>query len=61
MCAATATLEKLAKLKPVFDKSGTVTAGNASSINDAAAAVVLMERAAAEARGLQAAGPAGRL
>jgi acetyl-CoA C-acetyltransferase len=47
------TLEKLAKLRPVFDKSGSVTAGNASSINDAAAAVVLMERGAAEARGLK--------
>jgi acetyl-CoA C-acetyltransferase len=52
------TLEKLAKLRPVFDKSGTVTAGNASSINDAAAAVVLMERGVAEARGLK---PMGRL
>jgi acetyl-CoA C-acetyltransferase len=51
-------IEKLAKLRPVFDKSGTVTAGNASSINDAAAAVVLMERRAAEARGLK---PLGRL
>jgi acetyl-CoA C-acetyltransferase len=50
---ADASLEKLAKLRPVFDKSGTVTAGNASSINDAAAAVVLMERRAAEARGLK--------
>jgi acetyl-CoA C-acetyltransferase len=47
------TVEKLAKLKPVFDPSGTVTAGNASSINDAAAAVVLMERGLAEKRGLQ--------
>ncbi len=44
-------LEKLAKLRPVFLKDGTVTAGNASSINDAAAAVVLMERATAERRG----------
>jgi acetyl-CoA C-acetyltransferase len=52
------TVEKLAKLKPVFDKSGTVTAGNASSINDAAAAVVLMERGLAEKRGLK---PLGRL
>jgi len=48
----------LAKLKPAFDPNGTVTAGNASSINDAAAAVVLMERQAAEARGLT---PLGRL
>jgi acetyl-CoA C-acetyltransferase len=52
------TLEKLAKLKPVFDPSGTVTAGNASSINDAAAAVVLMDRQLAEQRGLT---PMGRL
>jgi acetyl-CoA C-acetyltransferase len=52
------TAEKLARLKPVFDPSGTVTAGNASSINDAAAAVVLMERRLADQRGLQ---PLGRL
>ncbi|MCS6889520.1 acetyl-CoA C-acyltransferase family protein [Chloroflexus sp.] len=45
------TLDKLAKLRPVFQKDGTVTAGNASSINDAAAAVVLMDRATAERRG----------
>ncbi len=50
---ADATLENLAKLRPAFDPEGTVTAGNASSINDGAAAVVLMERAAAERRGLQ--------
>jgi len=43
----------MAKLKPVFLKeNGTVTAGNASGINDAAAAVVLMERRVAEQRGL---------
>ena len=48
-----ATLENLARLKPAFDPSGTVTAGNASSINDGAAAVVLMERSAAEERGLK--------
>jgi acetyl-CoA C-acetyltransferase len=52
------TVDKLAKLKPVFDKNGTVTAGNASSINDAASAVVLMERRLAEKRGLK---PLGRL
>jgi len=46
------TVEKLARLKPVFDKDGTVTAGNASSINDAAAAVVLMERGLAAKKGL---------
>lgn len=46
-----AAVEKMAKLRPVFLKDGTVTAGNASSINDAAAAVVLMERGAAERAG----------
>lgn len=47
-----ATAEDFAKLKPVFAKeNGTVTAGNASGINDAAAAVVLMERSVAEKRG----------
>jgi acetyl-CoA C-acetyltransferase len=46
------TLDDMAKLKPVFVKeNGTVTAGNASGINDAAAAVVLMEAGAAQARG----------
>ncbi|WP_129627064.1 acetyl-CoA C-acyltransferase family protein [Candidatus Oscillochloris fontis] len=44
-------VEKMAKLRPVFLKDGSVTAGNASSINDAAAAVVLMERGAAERAG----------
>jgi len=44
-------LESLAKLKPAFDKNGTVTVGNASSINDGAAAVVLMEASAAKAGG----------
>ena len=49
----------MAKLKPVFLKeNGTVTAGNASGINDAAAAVVLMEAGVAQARGLK---PLGRL
>ena len=38
------TVEVLAKLRPAFDKNGTVTAGNASGINDGAAAVVLMTR-----------------
>lgn len=52
------TAEKLGRLKPVFDPSGTVTPGNASSINDAASAVVLMERGLAEKRGLK---PMGRL
>jgi acetyl-CoA C-acetyltransferase len=48
-----ATLENLAKLRPVFDKNGTVTAGNSSSINDGAAALVLMDRKAAQERGLK--------
>ena len=48
------TMADMAKLKPVFLKeNGTVTAGNASGINDAAAAVVLMEAGVAEARGLK--------
>ena len=44
-------LASLQKLRTVFDKNGTVTAGNASGINDAAAAVVLMDRAAAKREG----------
>ena len=47
-----ADLESMAKLRPVFKKDGTVTAGNSSSMNDAASAVVLMDRAVAEGRGL---------
>ncbi len=51
---ADASVESLAKLRAVFKKeNGTVTAGNASGINDGAAAVVLMERAAAEKKGLK--------
>jgi len=46
------TVESLAKLRPAFDKEGTVTAGNASGINDGAAAVVLMSAEAAAARGV---------
>jgi acetyl-CoA C-acetyltransferase len=46
------TLDALAKLKPAFAKDGTVTAGNASGINDGAAAVVLMSAKDASARGL---------
>jgi acetyl-CoA C-acetyltransferase len=49
-----ASLENMAKLKAVFQKeNGTVTAGNASGINDAAAALVLMEGSAAQKRGLK--------
>ncbi len=55
---ADSSVEKLATLKPAFDKEGTVTAGNSSSINDAAVAVVLMERELAKKRGLR---PLGRL
>lgn len=49
------TMEKLAKLKPcfLFDGTGTVTAGNASSLNDAAAAVVVMSREKAEELGVK--------
>ena len=47
------TLEKLAKLQPVFRKGGSVTAGNASGINDGAGAVVVMERSLAEKKGLK--------
>ncbi|HEY6630455.1 MAG TPA: acetyl-CoA C-acetyltransferase [Rhizobiaceae bacterium] len=46
------TLETVAKLKPAFDKEGTVTAANASGINDGAAAVVLMTEDEASRRGL---------
>ncbi|MHC3940870.1 Acetyl-CoA acetyltransferase [Paenochrobactrum sp. BZR 201-1] len=45
-----ATLDAMAKLRPAFDKVGTVTAGNASGINDGAAAVVLMRAGEAEKR-----------
>jgi acetyl-CoA C-acetyltransferase len=47
------TMEKLAKLRPAFKENGTVTAGNASGINDAAAAVVLMTEDKAKELGLK--------
>jgi acetyl-CoA C-acetyltransferase len=47
------TVEALAKLKPAFSKDGTVTAGNASGINDGAAAVVMMSASRAEQLGLK--------
>ncbi|KXG76180.1 acetyl-CoA C-acetyltransferase [Thermotalea metallivorans] len=47
------TLESLQKLKPAFKKDGTVTAGNASGINDGAAALVIMSREKAEELGIQ--------
>jgi acetyl-CoA C-acetyltransferase len=49
---AGATLESLTQLKPAFDKDGSVTAGNASGINDGAAAVVVMAESRAKALGL---------
>ncbi len=52
------TAEGLGKLRPVFKKDGSVTAGNASGINDAAAAVVLMDGASVAKRGAK---PLGRL
>jgi acetyl-CoA C-acetyltransferase len=50
--------ERLGQLKPAFASEGTVTAGNSSGINDAAAALVLMTESTARARGVQ---PMGRL
>jgi acetyl-CoA C-acetyltransferase len=50
---AGATLEAMARLRPAFDKDGTVTAGNASGINDGAAAVVLMTEDEARRRGIE--------
>ena len=47
------TLEKLAKLKPAFKQGGTVTAGNASGMNDGASAVVLMAQSEAKKRGIK--------
>jgi acetyl-CoA acyltransferase len=47
------TPEVMSKLRPVFAKNGTVTAGNSSQMSDGAAAVLLMERGRAEALGLQ--------
>lgn len=46
-------LEKLAKLKPVFDADGTITAGNAPGINDGACALVLMEEDEAKKQGIK--------
>ena len=46
-------VSNMSGLRPAFKKDGSVTAGNASGINDGAAAVVMMERSAAQARGLK--------
>ena len=51
-------IEKLGSLPPVFRKSGTVTAGNSSSLNDGAAAVLVMEESRARSAGLK---PLGRV
>ncbi len=48
-----ATIEAMARLRPAFKKDGTVTAGNASGINDAAAAIVLMSKEKAEELGIK--------
>ncbi|KQY13824.1 acetyl-CoA C-acetyltransferase [Rhizobium sp. Root482] len=48
-----ATLESMTKLRPAFDKEGTVTAANASGLNDGAAATLLMSEAEAARRGIQ--------
>jgi acetyl-CoA C-acetyltransferase len=48
-----ATIESLSKLKPAFKKDGTVTAGNASGINDGAAAILVMSKEKAEELGLE--------
>jgi acetyl-CoA C-acetyltransferase len=50
---ADVTAEMLGKLRPVFKKDGTVTAGNASGLNDGAAAVILMKQSEAGKRGLK--------
>ncbi len=55
---ADVTLEALARLKPAFKKDGVVTAGNASQINDAGAAVVVTTREVAEKKGVE---PLGRI
>ncbi len=55
---ADTTLESLGKLRPAFDKEGTVTAGNASGINDGAAALVVMTADQAKKRGVE---PLGRI
>jgi len=47
-----ATMDAMAKLRPAFDKEGTVTAGNASGLNDGAAVTLLMTEAEAEKRGI---------
>lgn len=55
---ADASMEEMTRLRPVFKKDGTVTAANASGVNDGAAALVLASRAAIEARGIK---PMGKI
>jgi acetyl-CoA C-acetyltransferase len=55
---AGSTYEAMAGLRPAFDKTGSVTAGNASGLNDGAAALVLMTAAQAQRRGIE---PLGRI
>lgn len=50
---ADVSVQDMAALRPAFQKDGTVTPGNASGLNDAAAAILMMERSEAEQRGLQ--------
>lgn len=50
---ASTTMESLGSLKPAFDKSGTITAGNASQISDAGSAIVMMSKKEAERRGVK--------
>ena len=45
------TLEELSKLKPAFKQNGTITAGNASGLNDGASAVVVMSREESQSNG----------
>ncbi|HHY17773.1 MAG TPA: acetyl-CoA C-acyltransferase, partial [Firmicutes bacterium] len=52
-CSSWPTIDKLARLRPAFKKGGTVTAGNASGINDGAAAVVVMSSAKAQELGIE--------
>src|SRR3546814_4557894 len=55
---ADASLDEMTKLRPAFDKEGSVTAGNASGINDGAAAVVLASQKAVDQKGFK---PMGRI
>jgi len=49
---ASTTMETLAGMRPAFDKDGTITAANASQLSDGASAVIVMSKAAADARGV---------